>query len=188
MKFTGGLPETKCGAGSTLKTTECLREKLPALLRGCGIKYLVDAPCGDGNWMAQTDLSGVRYHGIDLSEENLLCARRRPRRPGFEPVEHYYEFGDINLVSLPAADAILCRDFFQHLPTQMVICLLQRIRKHGFPWLLATSFDNQQNDEIGPTMFRSLNLQLSPFNLGQPDREILDPPNSGRILGAWRLC
>lgn len=187
MKFTGGLPETHCGAGSTLKTTETLRAALPGLLRDCKIRTLLDAPCGDGNWIAETDLSGVHYHGVDLSADNLQRAHDRIARPGFEPASQCFQLGDITRIDVAPSDAIMCRDFFQHLPTQTVLDLLRRIKISGIKWLLATSFDNEENTEIGPEMFRPLNIRAAPFDFGQSEYEIPDPPGSGRILGAWRL-
>lgn len=187
MKFTGGLPETACGAGSTLKTTENLRSHLPGLLKDLGIVRLLDAPCGDYNWMSQTDLRGIEYHGIDNSPQNLTTALGRPHAEGYQPARRVFDLADVTGLVLPTADGIMCRDFFQHLETEEILWMLQSIRPAKFKWLLATSFDNEKNEEIGPDMFRPINIQISPFNLGAPERAIDDPPGSGRILGAWRL-
>src|SRR5689334_2969418 len=46
-----GDPESVSGRGSTLARTEVVRRKLPILLASVGAKSLLDAPCGDFNWM-----------------------------------------------------------------------------------------------------------------------------------------
>jgi SAM-dependent methyltransferase len=145
MKFTGGLPETVCGAGSTLKLTATIRAELPQLLRQLGITRLLDAPCGDFNWMRHVDLTGIKYAGMDSSRENLALAIGAVRVPQFVPSFEVFFRGDILRDDMPPADAILCRDFFQHLPGGDVLQILARIKIIGHTWLLATSFDNQVN-------------------------------------------
>jgi hypothetical protein len=187
MRFTGGLPETACGLGSTLRVTKHLRTEFPALLFRCNIWSLVDAPCGDCNWISHTDLSGIEYHGIDASADHLRVATTRQWDALLRPRRQTFESGDLLRMHLPTADAILCREFFQHLPTRSAYDFIQKVRGTGFTWFLGTSFDNDKNQEIGSEMFRPLNLRIEPFSLGVPEHEIADPQGSGRILGAWRL-
>lgn len=169
-----------------MRITEHLRAELPALLRRLNVCCLVDAPCGDCNWISQTDLGGIDYHGIDLSGDHLAVAAGKNWNGPQRPRNHKLERGDILRVSLPIADAFLCREFFQHIPNKAVLKFLDKVRRNGCIWLLATSAESD-NREIGPDMFRPLDLTAAPFNLGSPAFEIADPPGSGRILGAWRL-
>ncbi|MEJ8571247.1 class I SAM-dependent methyltransferase [Microbaculum marinum] len=190
MRFVSGLPETRCGRGSTLEVTEHLRAELPKLLQDLEIKRLLDAPCGDLNWITRTDLSGLEeYVGIDVSEEMLEHGANRE----FEPEEFspkLYEFALVDLVSepVPSADAVLCRDFLQHLPAETVLAVLRNFASHDVTWLIATSHEVGENTDIDrPGDFRRLNLLESPFSFPEPERVIQDPPGSGRILGAWRF-
>lgn len=179
MRFTGGLPETACGYGSTLRATENLRAELPALLKRLEVAVLLDAPCGDLNWISQLDLTGIDYIGVDTSEENLKTARERAPSLNVQKV-------DIIAGNLPRADAVLCRDFMQHLPTSLAEMALQNFMATGAKYLLATSHEaevNEDIDELGG--FRPLNLCIEPFELGEPIEAIEDGP--GRILGAWAL-
>lgn len=187
MKFTGGLPETTCGAGSTLKATETLRRYLPQMLHSFGVSRLIDAPCGDGNWISHTNLTGIEYAGVDSSRENLAVAVGRDALPGCEPKSQTFIFADIATMTFPLADAVLCRDFFQHLETKAAVQIVENIRAAGVRLLFATSFENEINEEVGPDQFRPLNLMADPFNLGEPQYAVEDPPGSGRILGVWRL-
>src|SRR5205085_11452368 len=73
-------PESVSGRGSTLARTEVIRRTLPLLLASVRAKSLLDAPCGDFNWMRHVDLGGVEYIGADVVTE--LVARNRRRHGG----------------------------------------------------------------------------------------------------------
>lgn len=179
MRFTSGLPETLCGAGSTLAETQYLRSKLPWIMEELGVKKLLDAPCGDFHWMSQVDLAGVEYIGADYSAANLKAARARS-----DTVE--LQFLDVITDDLPQADAMLCRDFYQHLPNRMVFSALRNFISASIPWLLLTTHDNEANDDIEKAgMFRRINMSLPPFNFPEPSIVIADPPGSGHFLGVW---
>jgi SAM-dependent methyltransferase len=178
MRFVSGLPETPCGYGSTIAATSTLRDNLRPLLDRLGITSLLDAPCGDFNWLATVDLEGVSYIGVDASPDNLAAARARA--PGRD-----FRFADIVRDPLPTADAVLCRDFLQHLPTAMAVEALENITLSATGWILATSHDNRVNGDIAvPGGFRPLNLQAAPFWWPAPVESIED--GDGRIIGAWR--
>lgn len=176
MRFTGGLPETACGYGSTMAATESVRAELPRLLSRLGVRVLLDAPCGDFNWMRHVDLGGIEYIGCDLSDANLATARAYADK----------DFRRLDIVagSLPKADAMLCRDFYQHLPNLMVKAALATFVASGVKWLIATSHDSASNaslNEIGG--FNPINLTRAPFGLPDPYVAIDDGP--GRVLGLW---
>jgi hypothetical protein len=176
MSFVGGLPETRCGGGSTMEATKNVRAHLLGLLRDYGVKTLLDAPCGDCNWIAHTDLAGIRYIGIDFDAEHVAAATVR----GFNAM-----LGDIVNGHLPAADMMLCRDFLQHLPTAQVRQTIQNFKASNIPWLLATSHETSQNDDIERAGdFRPLNLMVRPLGFPDPVEKIEDGPR--RILGLWR--
>jgi hypothetical protein len=185
MPFTAGLPETGCGAGSTLSFTAGIREELPRLLREFEVRTLLDAPCGDFNWMSRTDLSDVDYIGADYDQVHCDWTRARESDPSrFRPRSKKVVKLDIFRDLLPPADLMLCRDFLQHLPNYLVSVVLNNFRTSGISWLLATSHNNEQNADIEKSgMFRPLNLMIAPFNLPSPHRSIAD--GDGRILGLW---
>ncbi len=188
MKFTGGLPETKCGAGSTVAFTEQLRPQLEKLFRFLEIRTLVDAPCGDFNWMSRVNISGIKYIGIDMDGDNLLSARTRPSEPWtFTPWPKMILQLDLVSNVIPKADLILCRDFFQHLPNEMILQVLHNFRKSGCEWLLATNHDGGYNEDIPtPGGFHRVDLIGVPFSLGQPFERIAD--GDGRSLALWSLA
>lgn len=185
MPFKGGLPETGCGAGSTLENTASIRSEIPRLLAGLDVAILLDAPCGDFNWMSRTDLSDIQYIGCDYDNEHLIKARNRVSNPlSYSPQSKTLMCLDLCKEDLPVADLMICRDFLQHLPTKMVRDVINNFLKSGISWLLATSHDNSENTEINKIGgFRRINLTVAPFNFSEPMRSLDDGPS--RILGLW---
>lgn len=179
MRFTGGLPETACGRGSTLASTAHLRATLPPVLARLQVDVLLDAPCGDCNWISKVDLGSIRYIGVDASPEHVASACRN--FPGA-----YLRC--INILSarlLPLADAVLCRDFLQHLPNVSVLVALRALLTTGARWFLLTSHTAERNPDIVLGGFRPLDLTKPPVSFEVPAESIEDPPGSGRIIGVW---
>lgn len=186
-QFSGGRPETECGAGSMVVATISIRLWLPGLFARRNIKTLVDAPCGDFNWMAHTDLSGVHYVGIDDGLQHLKTARSKQSVPReFAPRTKTLLHLDILEDGLPPVDAILCRDFLQHLPNADALAAIKTIHRSGAAYLIATSHSNPANRDLAaPGQYRPLNLRAPPFNFPPPLEAVDDGP--GRILGLWTL-
>jgi SAM-dependent methyltransferase len=187
FRFTGGLPETACGLGSTLRFTEHLRAELPGLLRRLNVWTLLDAPCGDFNWMAQVHLPFMAYTGGDIDPGNLAVAAENAARAGMDgPAFVSFIVLDLMAETPPKAGVMLCRDFLQHLPNAAAIDVLRRFLMSGTPWLLATSHKAEANDDLAEAGgFRPLDLTKHPINLPAPVEVIEDGPGSGRILGLW---
>jgi len=187
MPFSSGRPETLCGAGSMLEHTVSIRAWLPTLSRHLGIKSILDAPCGDFNWMAHTDLSGIDYIGVDFDPEHLARASEtKSAGVSFAPKSKRLLELDIVNDRLPRADLMLCREFLQHLPNDRVHKVLENFRDSGCEWFVATSHGNLFNTDIAAAgMFRPLNLKEIPFSLPVPHGYVGDEPGSDRILGLW---
>mgnify|MGYP001476487912 FL=1 len=162
--------ESVSGPGSTLEETEPIRRELPALLAELGASSLLDLPCGDFHWMQHTDLSGVRYIGGDLVGDLIERNRAKYASDGVT-------FQKIDLVNdtLPAVDAILCRDCLVHLSFDDAQAALANIALSGARWLLTTSFPEvARNDDIVTGQWRPINLTLPPFNLSEPKKIIAE--------------
>lgn len=187
MEFTGGLPETRCGLGSTLKFTEQLRPQLEQLLRFLKVTRMVDAPCGDFNWMSRVDLSEISYIGIDVDPRHVKTTLERPSIPKhYAPLSKITINLDLTISSTPMVDLILCRDFFQHLPIDMIHQVLHSFRRSGSRWLLATNHEGGDNAGIAaPGDFHRVDLTRAPFNLPQPVDRILD--GERRTLALWEI-
>ena len=162
--------ESVSGPGSTLEETEPIRRALPAMLAELGAASLLDLPCGDFHWMQHTDLSGIDYIGGDLVGELIERNRAQHARDGVA-------FRKLDLVhdTLPAVDAVLCRDCLVHLSFADAQAALANIARSGAKWLLTTSFpDVTRNDDIVTGQWRPINLMLSPFNLPESKKVITE--------------
>ena len=67
-------------------------------------------------------------------------------------------------------DAILLRDVLVHLPEKYVLEVLDKLKKSGIKYLIATDFSELENniDIESFGLWRPINLEIKPFNLGEP--------------------
>ena len=72
-----GDPESASGPGSNVARASLFRADLEALVRSLKPRTLLDAPCGDFNWLRHFDLGVERYVGIDIVP--ALIARTRAK-------------------------------------------------------------------------------------------------------------
>src|SRR5713101_3224375 len=61
-----GCSESVSGVGSTLEGSRSIGNVLPQLLHDLGAQSLIDAGCGDFNWMRTVELPGIKYIGVDV--------------------------------------------------------------------------------------------------------------------------
>lgn len=182
-----GAESSTSGLGSEDAATADLRRQLPELLAALGASSLLDAPCGDGGWIAKVEL-GAAYVGVDIVPE--LIARLRERAS-----ERTYLLADITRDPLPRADAILCRDCLVHLGFARIAEALANFRRSGATWLIATSFpDLETNVDCEDGDWRPLNFERAPFLWGPPARVLREgcTEDGGRwadkSLAAWRIA
>jgi hypothetical protein len=187
--YRGFGDESLSGPGSCLAQTVELRERLPLLLEGLQVRSLLDAPCGDFNWMARVRLGLDEYVGVDLLEE--LVAENQRRHGG---ARRRFLCLDVRRDPLPATDCILSRDLLVHLSFADALRALRNFKRSGARYLLATTFtDRRENGNTSQGQWRPLNLERPPFNFPAPSR-ILDErcTEAGgafrdKSLALWRL-
>lgn len=157
-----GNSESLSGNGSTLRYTENLRKELPALFDRLQVRSVLDAPCGDFNWMQHVlPNSSVDYTGGDIVTE-LIDRNNRLFRT------ERIKFLRLNIVEdrLPSADLFICRDLLFHLSFQDIFCILENFIKSDIPWLLTSSHKTEVvNTDIVSGGFRLLDLFAPPFRL-----------------------
>jgi SAM-dependent methyltransferase len=178
-----GDSESVSGRGSTLARTETIRRALPALLASVGARSLLDAPCGDFNWMRHVELDGVEYTGADVVPELIARNRQTYGRPG-----RNFVVADVTRDPLPRADVVLCRDCFIHLSFRDINAALANFKRSGSGFLLATTHINiAENEDMRTGGWRSVNLQSPPFNFPQPRQLVVEDAEQGKCLGMWNL-
>lgn len=176
--------ESVSGPGSSMTYTQLVRQSLPRLLRARGVRTLLDAPCGDFNWMREVVEGGdFDYIGGDIVADLVakLNGANTDPRCSFLAL-------DVTRDPLPAADMWMCRDCFIHLPNAMVRQALGNFYRSGIPFLLTTQYDfPRENAEISVGGFRCVNLRIAPFNLPAPQEGLFDfvYPYPPRRLALW---
>lgn len=162
---TWGNAESVSGMGSTQARGADFQQELIALLDEWNIRSIVDAPCGDFNWMrnvlAHRDL---HYTGVDIVEE-LIAANS-----DFHGAENRrFLCADMTRAELPQADLIICRDGLVHLSFADARAAIRNFRRSGSRYLLSTTFVGRSSNSDVPTGgWRVLNLELRPFSFGPP--------------------
>jgi hypothetical protein len=184
-----GDGESASGGGSTLRFTENLRRRLPALLAQYSVRIVFDAPCGDFNWMrhllSEVD---VGYIGGDIV------------RPLIESHNSKYKSDRISFIHIdltkddfPGADLMICRDCLFHLSFEDIRSVLKNFVASGIPYLLTSTHKNNagfSNRDIRTGDFRLIDLYSAPFHFPtQPLAAIEDwvAPHAERQMCLWRL-
>ena len=153
------------------------------MLQDLQARTLLDAACGDLNWMKHAELGEVKYIGVDIVP--ALIARNRQL---FEDERKQFAVLDITRNRLPFSDAILCRDCFIHLSFRHIKAAVRNFKKSGATYLLCTTHSTVSgNNDCPDGSWRSLNLQLPPFDFPPPIRVIVEDEELGKCLGVWRL-
>ena len=158
-----GHPESVSGPGSTQSRGSDFRDALAALLDEWNVRSIVDAPCGDFNWMRDV-LADQVYTGIDIVRELILENVRLHAAP-----HRRFVCADMTRAPLPQADLIICRDGLVHLSLTDARAAIRNFRRSGSRYLLATTFiDRSSNADIRTGAWRPLNLSAGPFGFPEP--------------------
>jgi hypothetical protein len=161
--YTQGKGQTVCGRGSTMESTESIRQRLPEWFRKYGIKTLNDAGAGDRHWSKHLDMEGIQYQGYDL-------------KPRYEGVIQF----DITSEILPPSDAILCRHVLNHLNTQMVNQAIANFIRSA-TYLIANTYHDVKPRKASFGIWSQWDLKE---RLGDPLESM---PDIEGELAIWRL-
>lgn len=185
-----GDKESASGTGSNLRQTQAIRMNLPSLLKLLKVETLLDAPCGDFHWMKEVDLSFLKmYIGADIVES--LTKRNQQ---SFSNSNRMFKCLNIVYDPLPKADLILCRDCLVHLEFNDCMKAIRNFKRSGAKYLLISTFtNNRPNKELDQNGWRTLNMQLPPFNFPEPVMMLNEDCSEGdgafhdKSLGLWLL-
>jgi len=155
--------ESRSGKGSSLRSTENIRIHLPKIIERFKIKRLLDAPCGDFNWMSQVLKNvDVDYIGSDIVED-LIVSNRKNEKNNIKFVKL-----DIRIDKLPMSDLMICRDCLFHFSYEDIFKFLDNFLISDIKYMLLTSHLNTENKfenrNIVTGDFRKIDLFSKPFN------------------------
>ena len=174
--------ETVSGKGSELIFAQNLLLYLPVLLKKYNVKTVVDAPCGDYNWILHLDYRFEKYTGIDIVQKLIEKNKK------YENERVKFFAGDILTYNIPSSDLIFCWDCFIHLTFKQIFKSLVIFKKSGAGFIMLTSYDNCRNEDVLAGQFRKINLLLPPFNFPAPKDIIQElPSEEGKYFCLWKL-
>ena len=173
--------ESVSGKGSEVKSAENILKKLPSLLEKYNIKTIIDAPCGDFNWIKNLDYLFEQYTGIDIVEK-LISENKK-----YENDTTKFFTGDILDCNMPCADMILCRDCFIHLTFEQIFQAIKNFKQSKSKMIMLTTYDIKENTEVLTGQFRKINLLIPPFNFPEPLAYIKEnPEEENKYLCLWK--
>jgi glycosyltransferase involved in cell wall biosynthesis len=158
--------ESISGEGSTMKQTAIIRRELPAVLSRLSIKTLLDAPCGDLNWIRHVDLKGIEYTGADIVEDLIQINKNYFKN---DTTKHF-QLLNIITDALPTADMMLCRDCLVHFSEKNIRNFFQNLKRSDVKYLMTTTFTNHFgfNKHTKTGGWQPLNFEGEPFNFPKP--------------------
>jgi hypothetical protein len=183
-----GSPETRSGAGSERRRVRSLQRSLEFLLARLGTRSLLDAACGDFNWLREVRLSGIDYVGADIVADMVHANRARYAAPGRRFVAL-----DITRDTLPRLDMIMCRDGLVHLSDAELAAALDNFARSGAAYLLSTTYlATEENVDIRNGWWRPVNLGRPPFDLPAALLQLPDADSDhlypDKVLALWRIA
>jgi hypothetical protein len=182
-----GSDESRSGPGSTLARGAGIVGSLEETFVRLSISSLLDAPCGDFNWMRYATGSLQSYTGVDVVRE--IIARNVAQ---YADAKHRFLCRDMTSDPLPSADAILCRDALVHFSHRDICAAIRNFKRSEARYLITTTFENTlHNEDIRTGGWRTLNLRIEPFHFPEPLVAIQDIPagagHPDKRLCVWRL-
>jgi hypothetical protein len=183
-----GASSSRSGPGSTWSATKLLRHQIRRAISELNIRTMLDAPCGDANWICEVAQHLDLYIGIDIVPQLIAsnAVFHAERNMAFK-------VADLTTDQLPKVDAIFSRDCLVHLPLEMAMDGLRRFVFSGSTYLICTTFTGTKEnlDTVRPGPWRQLNLEIAPFNFPPPVRLICErtagEPYADKSMGIWRL-
>jgi len=158
---------SKSGTGSDLENVKYLIPKLIKFFNENDIKTLIDAPCGDMNWMPEVlkHTNIKEYKGYDIVEK--IIEDNKKKYP-----QYYFEQKDIVINSnLGRGDVLFCRDCLVHLSFKDAKQFIRNFFYSNITYLLTTTFTNNDRQNIDFTdklNWYPINLENKPFYLPKP--------------------
>ena len=176
--------ESVSGLGSEYKNTINIRKELTNLIKEYNIESILDAPCGDFNWIQSILNKNLKYIGGDIVKKLI------------DKNNNIYKDENINFISLdittdklPQVDLMICRDCLIHLSFNNINLFFENFVNSNIKFILLTSYKLKNikkkitNIDIPDGEFREIDLSEHPFSFSKPICEILDKDEQSKTSG-----
>jgi len=187
--------ESVSGIGSSMVETRAIRDALPALFAEFEINSMIDAPCGDLNWVRDIIPYLKAYTGIDIVDD--LIARCQERYGHIPNVS--FRVGDLTEEVFEPVDVIMCRDCLVHFSEEMIHAAYEKFKASGARYVLTTHYEDINDPVVGPELnkpirvgqWRPLCLTKAPYSWPEPltkiDEESRQRFGPGKTLALFAL-
>ena len=162
--------ESRSGKGSTLENTQNIRAELPKILGRYKINEMLDAPCGDFNWMQHvTKNTRIKYIGGDIVKPLIKYNQSK-----YGDDDTTFIHLDLTKNTMPKVDLLFCRDCLFHLSYMDISLVLNNFLGSSIPYLITTSSaapngPRIENSDIATSDWRLIDFFTEPFGLRQCD-------------------
>ena len=178
--------ESKSGLGSEKANTINIRKEIIKVINNNKIKTILDAPCGDFNWIKDILNDDLQYIGADIVKDliNKNLKDYKTKNINFSEL-------DITIDNLPDADLMICRDCLIHLSFDSINSFFKNFLKSDIKYILMTSYklkDEKKkiiNLDIPDGEYREIDLSEPPFSLSEPCQKILDKDEQNKQSGFY---
>ena len=168
--------ESVSGPGSELDNTVNIRAEIIKLINKYNFKKILDAPCGDFNWIKHIIKKDIDYIGGDIVPDLISNNIKKFSTDNIKFLEL-----DIINDKLPDVDLLICRDCLIHFSFVNIEKFFNNLKKSKINYFLITSYElNSEVKKLEPNIdipdgdFRPTFLTSEPFNLPKPIFKIAD--------------
>ncbi len=167
--------ESVSGLGSEKKNTINIEKEIVHIINKYQIKSVLDAPCGDFNWIKNVLNKDLNYTGGDIVKEIIDQNIMKFKEKNLKFIKL-----DITSENLPEADLMICRDCLIHFSLKNIKLFLENFKNSNINYILLTTYKLKDknkvitNIDIPDGEFREIDLTQPPFSFPKPVYEILD--------------
>lgn len=161
-----GKIESYSGPGSLLENTDLLIKNLNEFIKNNNIKSIIDAPCGDFNYMSKIDLENVQYLGLDVSKNAIEMCKKKSNKTNIE-----FKVFNIITDTLPKSDLILIKDLFLHLSFSHITTVLENVKLSGCKYFATSRYSHgngTNTDKLSDLTNRGIEITTQPFYFNFP--------------------
>ena len=107
--------ESVSGLGSQLDNTINIKDGIRDIIKKYDIKKILDAPCGDFNWIKDVLSEDLTYTGVDIVKKLIQKNKNLNSHKNID-----FLTLDITKDKLPDSDLMICRDCLIHLSFESI--------------------------------------------------------------------